>query len=144
MRTIPLFAIAAIAAAPLPALATDGNTGNLAMSACTNLKAGLPLERAVAVAMNTGTYFTNELRKAGATDQEIARMVVVAMRDWCGGQLQSTAQKKPKLSAAEVKAAQLRSKNEELAKQRLACSDLLSQTPQAERLNVLMKNCYQA
>lgn len=144
MRAIPLVAAAAFAVAPLPALATDGNTGNLAMSACTNLKAGLPLNRAVAVAMNTGSYFTNELRKAGATDQEIARMVVVAMGTWCGDQLKSIAPKKPKLSAAEVKEVQMRRRNEQLAKQRLACSDLLSKTPQANRLNVLMNGCFQS
>ena len=143
MKALTFTIAAALAFAAVPAQAADLDTRVLASHACHNVKSGIPVDRSISIAIRGGKGFVKPLRLAGATNNEIRRMVKQAMQGKCLAsrrpasrflQELNTAQQRPELSKKELAAL----RRQELIAARDACAVHLSALPYSERLQGVM------
>ena len=141
MKTTLIAAAAlAVSAAfiPAPAKAAEASIG---IKACSHVKAGMPADRAVRLAINSDPSSMAQIRATGANPTEAAQMIFGVMQTMCGDYIRSAEPSKPKISKDELAKIQLRRRNEQLIAARAECSNKLNAVAPAQRLNVLMSEC---
>ena len=138
---LSFLAAAALTAAatfiPAPAKASELVIG---IDACNYTKAGIPIKRAVVLAINNNRSFWNDLLSTGASPEEAGRMIGSVMHRHCPGQ-RSAAPAKPRISKAEMAKIRARERNQQFIAARKECSNKLNAVSTAQRLSVLMSEC---
>ena len=138
---LSFLAAAALTAAatfiPAPAKASELVIG---IDACNYTKAGIPIKRAVVLAINNNRTFWNQLLATGASPEEAGRMIGSVMHRHCPGQ-RSAAPTKPRISAEEMAKIRARERSQQLIAARKECTSKLQSVPTADRLRVLMSEC---
>jgi hypothetical protein len=138
---LSFLAAAALAAAatfiPAPAKASELVIG---IDACNYAKAGIPVKRAVVLAINNNQTFWNRLLATGASPREAGRMIGSVMHRHCPG-LNSANPRRPQISKEEMAKIRARERSQQLIANRKECSQKVSAAAYNDRLRVLMSEC---
>ena len=137
-----------LAAAALTAAATfipapvKANEALIGITACGYVKSGMTVKRAVELAIKGDPSSFRSILATGASGAEAGQMIFSVMRTMCNDSLRSSAPAKPQISKEEMAKIRARERSQQLIAARKECTNKLNAVPTADRLRVLMSECF--